>query len=817
MRADTARRRIVAHPARLSGATALACLFAFAPVPTALAQDVEEYAQGIPSNSQMLLEADNLIYDQDSNTVTAVGGVQIEYAGNRLVADRVSYNRQSQRLTATGNVQIVEKDGNKIYTEEIDVTDDFRDGFVNALRVETVDKTYFAAESADRKNGIVTTFNNGVYTACEPCEDQPDKAPIWRIKSRKIIWNGQTKVVRFERASFELFGMPIATIPFFEMADPTIKRKSGFLFPSVFYDSDLGVGAAIPYYFALSPTYDLTVTARGYSEQGFMGEAEWRQKFNNGEYSIKAAGISQNDPEQFGLNTVDRGPDGDLNKFRGMVGSKGKFTINPRWTFGWDVLYQTDKNFSRTYQVGGYEHAIHRSEVYLTGLNDRNYFDMRFMRFEVQEELRDEFLNRYGDQIARNDKQPWVLPSFDYSVTPDTPVFGGELNVDINARILRRSELDRSFDAGLDPFNTADDRIFAVRGIEGTTGRLTAETEWRRTFVTDAGLVITPLLHVQGDANFVDQSQLSTDAIDAMAAHPGIDVATNIQSEYFRYMATAGLEVRWPILFSTSSATHVLEPVGQIFARPDERYAATLGIPNEDAQSLVFDASSLFDRDKFSGYDRIEGGTRANLGLRYTGTLSNGWTANGLFGQSYHLGGLNSYASPDLVNVGAFSGLESDRSDYVGLVGVATPRGFVGTVGGRFDEETFELRRLETKAAYMTRPFSVQAKYAFIQAQPLYGFERDREEVSVGASKRFRENWRVFGSGTYDLQQDLMTQSAFGFGYDDECFSLALTYAQSRRFIGNTREVDENQSVGFQISFRTLGDFGTNSGTFGTQ
>ena len=55
----------------------------------------------------------------------------------------------------------------------------------------------------------------------------------------------------------------------------------------------------------------------------------------------------------------------------------------------------------------------------------------------------------------------------------------------------------------------------------------------------------------------------------------------------------------------------------------------TLGIPNEDAQSFVFDATTLFERDKFSGYDRIEGGTRANIGLRYTGTFDNGWTANG--------------------------------------------------------------------------------------------------------------------------------------------------------------------------------------------
>ena len=98
---------------------------------------------------------------------------------------------------------------------------------------------------------------------------------------------------------FEFFGLPIGLFPAFEMADPTVKRKSGFLFPGIRYKSELGVGVAIPYYFALSPTYDLTVTGTGYTKQGFLGEAEWRQRFNNGEYSIKVAGIRQPDPEEF--------------------------------------------------------------------------------------------------------------------------------------------------------------------------------------------------------------------------------------------------------------------------------------------------------------------------------------------------------------------------------------------------------------------------------------------------------------------------------------------------------------------------------------
>ena len=194
----------------------------------------------------MLLEADTLIYDNNDNTVTASGSVRIDYGGNKLVADQVTYDRRSRRLVASGNVQIVDPEGTIVYSDTIDITDDFGDGFVNALRVETVDKTYFAAESAERRGGFLTTFNNGVYTACEPCEEQPDKAPTWRIKAKKIIWNSQAKTVRFENSSFEFFGLPLGNFPSFEIADPTVKRKSGFLFPSISFKSDLGVGVSIP-------------------------------------------------------------------------------------------------------------------------------------------------------------------------------------------------------------------------------------------------------------------------------------------------------------------------------------------------------------------------------------------------------------------------------------------------------------------------------------------------------------------------------------------------------------------------------------------
>ncbi len=759
-------RRVVS----LAASTALVCLFAAAAGLSAHAQSVEELAAAakVTPGSQLLLVADELVYDNNAQKVVASGNVQIDYGGNKLVAKQVTYDQKTGRLLASGNVEIIEKDGNRIYAEQIDITDDFRDGFVNALRVETIDDTRFAAESAERTGGNVTTFNQGVYTACKPCIDKPEKAPIWQIKSRKIIWNRDKKTVRFEGGRFELFGLPIAGLPVFEIADPTVKRKTGFLIPGIRHKTELGYGLTVPFYVALAPNYDLLFSGTIYSRQGFLGEAEFRHRLEKGSYTLKMAGIHQNEPEAFAANTVDR-----TNVNRGMVGTEGQFKINPRWTFGWDIMAQTDKNFAYTYSIGGFDDYFRKNEVYLTGLAGRNYLDLHAYKFNVQEAS---ILPHNGS----DERQPWVASS-DYSWTAPQPLMGGELNFDANLRGVNRDELDEITDPLLNGFGN-------VLGVSGTSGRFSAEFEWKRTIIVPGGLAITPLFALRGDSDLIDSADLA-------------------RTEAFRGMATAGMDVRWPILFSTTSATHILEPVAQIYFRNNERFAGLL--PNEDAQSLVFDASSLFERDKFSGWDRMEGGTRANLGLRYSGTFANGWAANAMFGQSYHLAGVNSYASPDLVSVGAYSGLESDVSDYVAAAGITSPNGLTLAARGRFDEKTFEVRRAEAELAYSGTPVSGSLRYAFIQAQPAYGFNVDRHEVTGAASVKLHENWRAFGSTTYDIENKYTPARSLGFGYDDSCTSYSLTYSESRTLT----TIDEpKRSIGFFLSFRTLGDIGTSQG-----
>tara|TARA_R110002020_G_scaffold189446_10_gene388540 strand:- start:14970 stop:17270 length:2301 start_codon:yes stop_codon:yes gene_type:complete len=752
----------------------MCAIFAFA-TPQAAAQIAVPGDISVAEDQKMLLAADEMIYNNDTRVVVASGGVQIDYGDYQLVADRVEYDQNTGRVKASGSVEMIEPGGNRIYADDLDVTDNFSDGFLNALRIETPDNTRIAAESAERSSGSVTTFNNGVYTACEPCQENPERAPFWQVKAQRVIQNGETKTIRMERATFELFGMPIAYLPYLEVPDHDSKRKSGFLTPSYSQSDNFGYGLTVPYYLVISPYMDATFTGTGYTKQGFLGEAEFRQNFANGEVTLRMAGISQRKPGEFTALTSDA-----LETERGMIGSTGEFRINPRWTFGWDAMVQTDNNFSRTYGIEDFNASTQKSEVYLTGLSNRSYFDLRAYSFDIQN----------GDETNLAErKQAVVHPSLDYKRT-FSDIAGGELSLDVNGYSLSRETDDTRWRAGL----ATTDPLFADRykGFAGSNSRLSAELEWKRTFTAMNGLRLTPILAARGDLNSVDVDTAPTDYDGTFAGN----------GSHTRGMVTAGLEASYPVLVTTANSSHVIEPIAQIFVRPDEQLAG--GLPNEDAQSFVFDATSLFERDKFTGFDRAEGGTRANVGVRYTGQFDNGFKTQAVFGQSYHLAGLNSFATPDLSQATRNSGLEDDVSDFVGMVGVAY-NGFSLATSARFDKDDFRVERTDVRAGLTKGRLSTSLTYSEIKApRPNTYADPDRREITGLAKLKIHDYWSVAASTSYDLVDEKFNSQAFGILYEDECFAFSFAYQ-------HTRDDDDSEardwSIGARISFRTLAGF----------
>lgn len=731
----------------------------------------------IPENARLLLAADELIYNQDRDLIIATGSVQIDYGPYQLVARTVEYNQTTGRVRAIGNVELIEPNGNRIYADELDVTDNFSDGFVKSLRIETPDKTRIAASSAERRNGDVTVFNNGIYTACPKCEKDPTKPPLWQIRAKRVISNGTEKTNRFESPVFEFAGVPIMRLPSFTIPAHNNKRRSGFLIPEAGYSKKFGVFAKVPYYFALSPNMDATLTASGYSKTGFMTELEFRQKFNKGNHTLLLAGAHQTDPAHFDAiaGFPKKTADGQEEN-RGFIASKAEFQLNPNWRLGWNAMYQTDQNFANTYEIDGYSNIRQTSEIYLTGLGTTSYFDAHAFKFDVQDET-------VGSAVE--DQQAVVYPVIDYHRIFNEGGAAGDFKFTFNAQNLSRKTEQ------IDPITSRN------TGLDGRNGRATAELEWKKQFVTDGGLVLTPILAARGDFH----------SFDVDTAPVGLTSGTSAT----RGTVTAGLEAKYPLLITAGTSTHVIEPVAQIFYRNDEKLSG--GLPNEDAQSFVFDASNLFERDKFSGFDRIEGGTRANIGIRYNGSFSNGFSTNAIFGQSYHLAGKNSFAQTDLAGAGADSGLETDASDFVGAFTVANGKGISLTAAARFDKDSFDIERSTLAVNYTSEMFNASVSHTRIEKQVGYGSTTDREEISATASLNFAQDWRVFGGTTYDIDRKDFTTSSAGLAFENECFIITGVYNHTHSTSAKQSEWD----VGLRMSFRTLGTLNVGTSTVGRQ
>ncbi|MDR6815080.1 LPS-assembly protein [Neorhizobium sp. 2083] len=732
-------------------------------------------AQGLvpqaADGAKLLLRANELVYNQDAKLVTASGGVQLYYNRYKMVAQRVQYDQKSGRVMATGNIELIEPGGTRVYADQLDITDDFGEGFMNALRVETTDNTRLAAESAERQPGDLMVLNNSVYTACLPCAQTPGKAPLWQVKAERVVRNGQTHTIRLENAQFELFGLPIGRLPFaIEVPDETVERKSGLLFPQFSASDNLGFGVTVPYYHVFSPSMDATLSPTYYSNQGLLIQGEIRNKFEAGEHTFRFAGIHQNDPAAFDPNTADRAAD---NRF--MAASKGEFQINPRWTFGWNVMAQSDNNFSRTYKLTGVGDDTFTNDVYLTGIGTRNYFDLHGYYFNIQ----DDTVFNTAEQ-----KQAIAYPSLDYSYYAPQPILGGELSITSNITNLSRREDDWYTEGTTNRFP----------GLEGSYSRFTAEAEWKRTFNTLDGLLLTPILAARGDG--IRHTGSGTPGAYLGDMEP--------EGANGRYMLTAGLEARYPILLTTENSSHVIEPIAQIFARPDEQMAG--GLPNEDAQSFVFDATSLFERDKFSGFDRVEGGTRANVGIRYTGTFANGIGVRSIVGQSYHIAGQNSFATQDLVQAGANSGLETRRSDYVAMAAIDLPQGFTVGASTRFDEKTFAVKRTDASFGYTTPRLSGTLVYTQVDPQPEYGSDESREVLKNTMSFRINENWALAGTATWDLADKELVRRGIGISYADECTIFTVAYTDKP-----SDTAANDWTVSARLSFRTLGDISVGS------
>ncbi len=685
---------------------------------------------GEPSGT-VLMRADELIYEQETGTVTARGHVEANYGNRILQADEVIYNERTGVVEAMGNVSITQPTGEVMIADSLVLSDSLGEGIIQSLVILLDEHTRLMADRATRSGGNRTELERAVFSPCEACAD--GGAPLWQITSFRVIHDQENQRITYRDARFEIYGVPVAYLPFFSHPDPTVDRQSGLLAPSMGSSSEVGEWIEIPYYFALDPTYDLTVAPRITTREGVVMKAEWRQRLISGQYLIEG---SITNAERLDANNNSLGG----NRLRGHVFSNGKFELADDWNWGFNLELASDDTYLKRYDI--YNRDRLTNNVFVERYDGRDFASYNGYYFIGL---------RQRDAIGD---------------TPIVPVLYE------SREIFERRVLD-----GTIGLNT--NGLVLVRTDGSDTTRMSAELTWNRTQISDLGHVYTLFMSTRADLYYVQNVPIG----------PG---QNNEDEVILRGLPMAAFEWRWPWVRQQGRVRQVIEPIIQVVVTP-------LGgnpddIPNEDSSSFEFDETNLFSYNKFPGLDRWEEGPRLNAGVRLAAQTLGGGSATVVFGQSFRL--------RDDENFDAESGLENQRSDFVGRIDLR-PGPYLDLIHRfRLDRDDLHFRRNEVALWAGTPDYNLELGYVRLADDQIATVLGSREEVTAETHLAISDDWSFMAGARRDLENSNMISSFAGLVYEDECTQLELSY---RRRFTRDRDIEPSTALMLRIRLNHLG------------
>ncbi|MBV9251941.1 MAG: LPS-assembly protein LptD, partial [Acetobacteraceae bacterium] len=397
-------------------------------------------------NEPVTFAADQVEYDRENALVIARGHVEAWQNDHVLRADEITFDRNTGTAAAKGNVVLLEPDGEVMFADYAEMTQNMREGVLKDMRALLAQNGKLAANGARRTAGELNELSRVVYSACDLCKDNPSRAPLWQIRAFSAVQDLEHKRIEYEDAVLQMYGVPVAYFPYLSAPDPSVKRASGLLMPLVGTSSHLGAFIGIPYFWAINGESDATFTPILTSRAGPQLAGEYRHRFNSGFVTLNgSAGYLNGSPQ-------------------GYMDAKGQFSYNDTWRMGFDVNRVSSNDYVRAIHIGDIYQGqpnVLVSQLYAEGFGQGAYsrLDSRF------------YQGLLGNVATST--LPLVLPRYTYSYfgTPDR--WGGRLSLEANAFNVYRTAGTRTQRGAL--------TVNWERPFEGAVGDL-----WKITLHTDA-------------------------------------------------------------------------------------------------------------------------------------------------------------------------------------------------------------------------------------------------------------------------------------------------------------------------------------------
>lgn len=702
----------------------------------------------------VLLEADSIEQGDEAGVLIAKGNVTARNNGRTVRADQINYNQNTGIVKAIGNVTVVNADGSTTFADELTLDDELSSGVAGNFASRFADGSTLAANAVVTREGDRKLMSQAVYTACTVCKDGKTK-PSWIIRARRAMQNERAESIVYNDVVFEVKGVPVLYIPYFEHGDPSSGRRSGFLQPKPGESSRNGYFIEQPYLQVIDASSDITITPIISQYINPVLQLDYRRKFYSGGLFLTGSVTKE---QFFGKRGVKFGE----SDWRGHIFGNGEFKINSTWNWGFTAESASDDLYLFRYRIGqeAPQAGLVRpqasrlmSQLYVQGQSDRFY--VRSLGAVFQDLVPGE----------RRKNVPRVAPLVDGTYRWQIGPMNGRLDLSGSAVSLMRTE----------------GRLDSLRGTIGAT--------WRGTQILPGGLVLEPMALVRGD--YFDYSEGSnTGAVSTMPLRA---------DSFGRGLGLASVDLRWPLIRPGNRFNLTLEPrMSLTVASKDDQQSR---IRVEDGLGFEMDATSLFRPVGAAGMDLWEPGSHISLGMRAgvdvvptSGSTTMPLRATAFLGQRIRTD-----------DAGAFSrasNLDRKQSDWVGDFELR--HGDYGSLTGRFrvDAETGKLVHTEALARLKLWRTETRLRYHEFDSSAA-GPSRANKELQGSVILTLNKNFKLFGALYRDFNTDTNLSASYGLIYGDECTDFRIFYEE----IGTrNRFIEPSQSIRFQIAFRTLGE-----------
>ena len=219
----------------------------------------------------------------DGKLATLEGAAQLQYNDQRLLAERIDYTLSPENIEAQGALRYW--DGTRILFAERGVFQPkLEQGKAENVRF-WLPAPHLSGTSAEvtRINAQQDQLKQVSLSSCP--EPQAGEVRDWTLNADQVDLNHATGRGVARDAWLNFKGVPLMYAPYFDFPLDD-RRASGFLYPSVNYNSRVGASVTVPYYWNIAPDRDATFTLRPMTQRGVMLGAEYRQLWQDGRASL---------------------------------------------------------------------------------------------------------------------------------------------------------------------------------------------------------------------------------------------------------------------------------------------------------------------------------------------------------------------------------------------------------------------------------------------------------------------------------------------------------------------------------------------------